>query len=80
MADDEIASFCAVTGADDDVAHQMLEATGNDLESAINLYFAAGAPGVSAPGARTEPEQAFDDEALARHLHECAGLIGGGAI
>uniref|UniRef100_A0A1D1ZUZ7 UBX domain-containing protein n=1 Tax=Auxenochlorella protothecoides TaxID=3075 RepID=A0A1D1ZUZ7_AUXPR len=63
MVDSEvIASFCGVTGADSDVAIQMLEATNGDLESAINFYFAA-------EGAAGGPDR-DDDEALARRLQQ----------
>lgn len=63
MVDSEvIASFCGVTGADSDVAIQMLEATNGDLESAINFYFAA-------EGAAGGPDRE-DDEALARRLQQ----------
>ncbi|KFM26316.1 UBX domain-containing protein 7 [Auxenochlorella protothecoides] len=65
MVDSEvIASFCGVTGADSDVAIQMLEATNGDLESAINFYFAA-------EGAAGGPDR-DDDEALARRLQQDA--------
>lgn len=60
MDSELIASFCGVTGADSDVATQMLEMAGGDLESAINLYFTHGA----AEGRGGT----HDDEALARRL------------
>jgi hypothetical protein len=65
-----VASFIAFTGADEQAAQQMLEATGFDLEQAVSLYYAAGPSGAGgAPEAALPPME--DDEALARRLHEC---------
>lgn len=49
-----VSDFVAFTGADVSQAKQMLEATGNDLQSAIDLYFAT----------------VQRDEDVARRLHE----------
>ena len=53
MSDDSlVAHFIAVTGSTEDQAIQMLEATNNDLEEAVGLYFAADMP--------TEPKKMGD--------------------
>lgn len=77
MADtDLVPSFCAVTGAEDDVALQMLSATNNDLEAAINLFFAAGlAPtgidqGPQPAGSQTALPSEEQDQALAERLQQ----------
>lgn len=65
MADEQeaVANFLAITGSDETTAHGMLEATGYNLEQAVNLFFAAEA----GQGAPAKP---VDDEALARQLQE----------
>ncbi|KXZ56917.1 hypothetical protein GPECTOR_1g827 [Gonium pectorale] len=53
MADggeDVVANFMAITGADDGVAVQMLEAANFVLEDAVNLFFAADAGGAGGRG------------------------------
>jgi hypothetical protein len=72
MADnggDVVANFMAVTGADDEVAIQMLEAANFNLEEAVQLFFAAegnvgggrsaaaAAGGVDAAGAGSGPSR-----------------------
>lgn len=62
MMDSElIAAFCSITGADSDVATHMLEASGGDVEAAVNLFFTSGATGF--PSSPTET-----DEQLAQRL------------
>ncbi|BFZ55630.1 UBX domain protein Ubx2 [Savitreella phatthalungensis] len=41
-AEEEVASFCAVTGADPSAAQQYLEFAGGDLEQAILLFYESG--------------------------------------
>ncbi|KAL4431383.1 hypothetical protein ABPG75_006639 [Micractinium tetrahymenae] len=83
MADpsEAVANFVAITGADEATALQMLEATGYQLEGAVNLFFATGeaggAGGAGGPGAAPLPAME-DDEALARRLQEEATGGGGG--
>ena len=76
--DDLVANFVGITGAGESQALQMLEATGFNLQEAVELFFAAGGDfGANPPagGAAAglpaelngEPE---DDEALARRLQK----------
>ena len=67
-----VASFMAITGADEAAALATLEATGFELEAAINLHFAgAGAQeeGAGAGGGAGLPPLE-DDEAMARRLQQ----------
>ena len=53
-----IAEFLMVTGEEDtSKALQMLQATGNDLQAAVELYFAAGADVGNAPAAHIDDTQ-----------------------
>lgn len=85
MADDSlVAHFMAVTGANEEQAVQMLEATNQDLEQAVGLFFAADMSGsgttdrhVNDPRSSSGPThigkdggEEIDDEALARRLQE----------
>ena len=67
-----VANFMAITGADEAAALAILEATGFELEAALNLHFAgAGAlegGGGGGGGAGLPPLE--DDEAMARRLHQ----------
>eukprot|EP01062_Namystynia_karyoxenos_P070639 TRINITY_DN65_c0_g1_i1.p1 TRINITY_DN65_c0_g1~~TRINITY_DN65_c0_g1_i1.p1 ORF type:complete len:492 (+),score=155.40 TRINITY_DN65_c0_g1_i1:109-1584(+) len=68
-----LASFAAFTGADTAVGQQMLEASGWDVESAVQLYFATqgDAPQASAP--LPPPAATADDADLARALAASVG-------
>ena len=78
--DDLVANFVGITGAAESQALQMLEATGFNLEEAIELFFAAGgdvgpgpSAGAAAPAFPAESNgQPEDDEALARRLQKYA--------
>jgi hypothetical protein len=64
-----VANFVAITGADEVAALTMLEATGYNLEQAVDLHFAANAgDGGGAADAAMAPME--DDEALARRLQQ----------
>lgn len=79
MADpsEAVANFVAITGADEAAALQMLQATGYQLEEAVNLFFATGDAGGAAAARSMQPEFE-DDEALARRLQEEATGGAGG--
>ena len=79
--DDLVASFVSITDASESQALQMLEATGFNLEEAIELFFAAGgdvggaaggAPAAVPAPTSAGPSAGFqeDDAALARRLQE----------
>jgi hypothetical protein len=76
MEDDLVASFCGITGATESQALQTLEATGYNLQEAIELFFAAGGdlgsgpPAAAPPAAANFMEEPEDDEALARRLQK----------
>jgi len=83
MEDDDLANFVGITGATESQALQMLEATGFNLQEAVELFFAAGGDvGAAAPAtapaaaAAAAPlpadfmEEPVDDEALARRLQK----------
>lgn len=79
MEDDDLANFVGITGATESQALQMLEATGFNLQEAIELFFAAGGDvGAAVPpaGAAAAPlsaefmDEPEDDEALARRLQK----------
>lgn len=84
MDDDLVASFIGITAASESQAIQMLEATGFNLEEAIELFFAAGGDmggGAGGGPSASAPQQAAgdpfaglgqhdDDEALARRLQQ----------
>jgi UBA-like domain len=73
---DDVSQFCAVTAATEAEAINMLEATNYDLQSAIELFFAAGTDVGSGSAGPSIPAPAPDDEALARQLQEqCVPLI-----
>lgn len=64
-----VANFVAITGADEGAALAMLEATGYNLEQAVQLHFAAAAGDAGGiPDAALAPTE--DDEALARRLQQ----------
>lgn len=75
-ADDTVANFLVITGATEAQALQMLEATGYQLQDAVELFFAAGpdqvgnATTTAAAGTNrgADPIPIEDDEALARRL------------
>lgn len=67
-----VANFMAITGADETAALATLEATGFELEAAINLHFAGAAAqegGGGVAGGAGPPPPA-DDEAMARRLYQ----------
>lgn len=82
LMDEQVANFIAVTGATEVQAFQMLEATGHDLEHAVQLFFAAGGDvgsgaGATDQGAGPSSSEAAphnhhhnDDEAFARQLEQ----------
>ena len=65
-----VANFVAITGADEAAALSMLEATGYQLEAAVNLFFASGDAGGGGGAAAGDMPAFEDDEALARRLHQ----------
>jgi len=73
--DDLVANFMAITGAAEDQASQMLEATNFDLSAAVDLFFAAHGDAAGANLSAPPPHDAGgalfnDDEALARQLQK----------
>jgi hypothetical protein len=68
--DDLVATFCAVTGADDGVAQRYLGAVAGDLDMAVNLYLEGGESTGTAPPAGDGPEppppSAIDVDAYVR--------------
>lgn len=65
--EEAVANFVAITGADEAAALAMLEATGYNLEAAVNLHFASGG---EAGGGDVDMPAFEDDEALARRLQQ----------
>lgn len=65
-----VANFVAITGADEAAALSMLEATGYQLEAAVNLFFASGDAGGAGSDVGAGLPGIQDDEALARRLQE----------
>ncbi|PSC74669.1 UBX domain-containing 2 isoform X1 [Micractinium conductrix] len=70
-----VANFVAITGADEAAALGALEATGYNLEQAVNLFFAQGDVGDGGMGGMLPLE---DDESMARRLQGEGGGGGGG--
>ena len=84
--DEAVQSFVAITGADVDVAQRTLEATGHDLEGAVNLFFASNADDGPPPllpsggGAAPYGGGVEGDEELAKLLQGCGVVLPAGCL
>ncbi|EGW35200.1 uncharacterized protein SPAPADRAFT_58402 [Spathaspora passalidarum NRRL Y-27907] len=71
--DEQIPTFLAVTGVEDEaIAKQFLEATGGDLEYAVQLYMEQGQHNTTATSSNAIPNETTpgSDEELAKRLQE----------
>ena len=64
--DEALVNFISITGADEAMASNILEACGFQLHQAIELFFASADPQGNAAG--PAPAAHLDDEQLARQL------------